>query len=108
MAAQVASRRASAFERYRNLLLSCTSNMVALSLRLQVRMTGLLTLKVYPRETVRFMCKKCRRMGQYSNQHLIWRYGPDITQPDLRLKVTNCEYDDRTDKTCGAQFVGIA
>ena len=69
-------------------------------------MTASLTLKDYPRNMVRFMCKKCGRMGEYSKQHLLWRYGPDILLPDLRIKLANCERgDDQGD--CGVQYVDL-
>jgi len=65
-------------------------------------MTASLTLKDYPRNMVRFMCKKCGRMGQYSKQHLLWRYGPEVAE--LGAKLANCE---RERGGCGLQYVNL-
>lgn len=68
---------------------------------------GALKVCDYPGEMVRFMCKKCGRMGQYRKQHLIDRFGSDVTLSDLRVKIANCEENGKTPDACGAQYVGL-
>ncbi len=69
-------------------------------------LSGSIKLRDYPHEMVRFMCKKCGRMGQYRKQHLINRYGPDITLPDLRVKIANCERQGKMHDACGVHYIG--
>jgi hypothetical protein len=49
------------------------------------------SLRDYPADTIRFVCESCGRNGEYSKQHLIWRFGPDIYLADLRPKLANCD-----------------
>ncbi len=66
-------------------------------------MTTSPTLKDYPRDKVRFMCKKCGRMGQYTKDHLLGQHGPETALSSLRAKLANCERAD----DCGVQFVDL-
>jgi hypothetical protein len=52
-----------------------------------------LKLRDYPNAEIHYVCDKCGRAGQYSRQHLIWRFGPDILLTDLRAKIANCARD---------------
>ena len=70
-------------------------------------MTGSLKLKDHPSDMVQFACEKCGRAGQYSKQHLIWRFGPDIPLPDLRTKIANCEREEKMDDNCGVHYLGL-
>jgi hypothetical protein len=56
-------------------------------------LTGSLKLKDHPGDTVRIVCEKCRRRGQYRKGKLIAIYGPDIPLPDLRIEIAQCERD---------------
>ena len=53
-----------------------------------------LKLKNFPDDTIQFVCELCERGGQYSKQHLIWRFGPDILVSELLHKIANCEEND--------------
>jgi hypothetical protein len=70
-------------------------------------MTGSIKLKDHPGDMVRFTCEKCGRAGQYSKQHLIWRFGPDIPLPDLRTKIANCEREGKMHDACGVHYEGL-
>jgi hypothetical protein len=64
-------------------------------------MSGSIKLRDHPGDMVQFACEKCGRAGQYSKQHLIWRFGPDIPLPDLSTKIANCEREGKMDDACG-------
>jgi hypothetical protein len=61
-------------------------------------------LRDYPSSTVRFVCEKCGRAGQYSKQHLIWRFGADITLPDLSVRIANCERSEKMNTACAVRY----
>ena len=71
-------------------------------------MTGSVRLRDYPGEMVRFECKRCGRKGQYGKQHLIWRFGPEIALPDLRVKMANCEHEGKMHDTCSVFYPDLA
>ena len=61
-------------------------------------------LRDYAGDTVRFACQKCGRAGEYSKQHLIWRFGPGISLLDLGVRIANCE---RERDACGVHFIDL-
>ena len=70
-------------------------------------MTGSLKLRDHPGGTVRLVCEKCGRRGQYRKVKLIAIYGPDFPLPDLRVKIANCELEGKTHDACGIHYEGL-
>ncbi len=70
-----------------------------------VTMASPVKLRDYPGSRVHFICEKCGRGGQYSKQHLIWRFGPDVLLADLRSRLANCESTGEPPDGCGARLV---
>ena len=69
-------------------------------------MTGSIKLRDHPGDTVRVVCDKCGRRGQYPKVKLIAIYGPDITLPDLRVESAKCDREGTHD-ACGIHYVGV-
>ena len=63
-----------------------------------------MTLGEYPKPTVRLICSRCDRKGQYRKATLIDLYGPDITMPDLRHLIAKCERSGRPGERCGVRY----
>lgn len=70
-------------------------------------MTGSIMLSDHPGETVRLVCDKCGRAGQYRKQKLIEQFGADIRLPDLREVIAKCERQGRMLDMCGVHYLGL-
>ena len=70
-------------------------------------MTGSLTLRDYPGETVRLVCDKCGRAGKYRKQKLIEQFGADILLPDLRHEIAKCERMGSMSDGCGVRYPAL-
>jgi hypothetical protein len=70
-------------------------------------MTGSIKLRDHPGDTVRVVCEKCGRSGQYRKQSLVARYGPDIPLPDLRVEIAKCEREGKMHDMCGVHYLGL-
>ena len=51
-------------------------------------MTGSLTPRTYPSDTITVRCDQCGREGRYRRTTLIERYGPDKAMPDILNAIT--------------------
>jgi len=69
--------------------------------------SGSLKLYDYPTKTVRLLCRKRGRSGQYRKQTLIERYGADIRLPDLREEISQCERRGQMHDACMVIYVSI-
>jgi hypothetical protein len=70
-------------------------------------MTGSITLRDHPGDTVRLSCEKCGRRGQYPKGKLIAVHGPDIPLPDLRVAIACCERHGQMHDACGVHYLGL-
>ena len=59
-------------------------------------MTGSIKLRNHPGDLVRLSCERCGRTGQYRKENLIAQFGPDISLPDLRHEIAQCERRGRS------------
>ena len=66
-----------------------------------------LTLRDYPEDVVRLACDTCGRRGGYWKPSLVSRFGLEISLPDLRFEIAQCERQTSTRDPCGVHFVGI-
>jgi hypothetical protein len=71
-------------------------------------MIGSLTLRDHPGDLVRVACEKCGRAGRYRKEHLIARFGGDVTLPDLRHEIAQCERHEKMGDACAVHFLGLA
>ena len=69
--------------------------------------SGSLSLRDHPGETVRLVCERCGRRGQYRKTTLMERHGPDVPLPDLRVEIARCEREGRMHDACGVHYVGL-
>ncbi len=51
-------------------------------------MTGSLTLRTYPSDTITVRCEQCGREGRYRRNSLLDRFGPDKPMPDILNAIT--------------------
>jgi hypothetical protein len=69
--------------------------------------SGALQLKDYPTAMVRLACIRCDRKGQYGLENLIAEHGAEITLPDLRTRIAQCELDGKLGSACGIYYVDL-
>jgi hypothetical protein len=69
--------------------------------------SGALQLKDYPTDMVRLACTRCPRKGQYRKAALMVRYGKDITLPNLRTLLAQCEREGKVGDACGVYYVDL-
>ena len=59
-------------------------------------MTGSLTPRTYPSETITVRCEECGRLGRYRRTTLIEWFGPDGSMPDILNALTeDCGRNER-------------
>jgi len=51
-------------------------------------MTGSLTPRTYPSDTITVTCDQCRREGRYRRETLLDRFGPEMPMPDVLNAIT--------------------
>lgn len=66
------------------------------------------TLAQWPHELVRVRCDKCQRAGQYRRDRLVALHGGDLTMPDLRRKIADCERSESMADPCGIYYPDLA
>lgn len=66
---------------------------------------SVITLGEFPDEWIELACRKCPRRGRLRREKLLAEYGPDITMPDLRLRIANCEKVGDFSDYCGVYYL---
>jgi hypothetical protein len=66
------------------------------------------TLGQFPHDLVRVACDKCGRSGQLHRDRLIALHGRDITLPDLRHEIAECERRNNMSDPCGIYYLDRA
>jgi hypothetical protein len=69
--------------------------------------SGALLLKDHPTDMVRLACTRCDRKGQYRKAALMVRYGKNITLPNLRTLIAQCEHTGKVGEACGVYYVDL-
>ena len=57
------------------------------------------------RRSIYGCCERCSRFGRYRIDKLIEQYGPDITLPDLRHELAQCERWHNMSDPCQVGYV---
>ena len=70
-------------------------------------MTGSIKLRDHPGNTVRLLCEKCGRQGQYPKGKLVAIHGPDIPLPDLLVEIAQCEQRGKMHDACGVHYLEL-
>ena len=59
-------------------------------------MTGSITPRTYPSDTITVRCESCGRLGRYRRATLIEKFGPDGSMPDiLNIITADCDRHGR-------------
>jgi hypothetical protein len=56
---------------------------------------------------VRLACDQRERKGQYRRDTLIERYGLDVTRPELRHLIAQCQWHGAPGKACGVYYADL-
>lgn len=66
---------------------------------------GSYTLGEVTADRVVVECEICNRRGSYSTAGLVEKYGADVTMPDLKFKLVNCQNIDTSNlEPCKAVY----
>jgi hypothetical protein len=71
-------------------------------------MSEAVTLRAYPRETVRVARDVCGRSGQYQSATLIERFGADAGLPDVLRQLADCGRWGAGGDPCGARYPDLS